>query len=205
MLAAQAVRNDRAKTPRHKKRCPNFAAYDRAERKKSRKFALRATIRSFPSSFRTVCVMRAQSPPLHPKEDPVNRGQHCVSGHFADHARRAGAAASCYAQPEARGPRSRFSLTSKRVGTSSIRKAISFATRVRIPAFPTPRRGESWNRTFWRDTRGIPQFMRRKRSGSITSLTGGASLIPREAPARQWTAVGAIPTPIPGPLRERHS
>jgi hypothetical protein len=51
---------DRAKTPRHKKRCPNFAAYDRAERRKSRKFALRATIRSFPSSFRTVCTICEQ-------------------------------------------------------------------------------------------------------------------------------------------------
>ena len=51
---------DRAKTPRHKKRCPNFAAYDRAERRKLRKFALRATIRSFPSSFRTVCTGHAR-------------------------------------------------------------------------------------------------------------------------------------------------
>ena len=32
-------------------------------------------------------VIRAQSPPLHQREDPVNPGQHCVSGHFADHAR----------------------------------------------------------------------------------------------------------------------
>ena len=46
---------DRAKTPRHAKRCPILAAYDRAEQKKSRKFALRTAVRSFPSSFRTVC------------------------------------------------------------------------------------------------------------------------------------------------------
>ena len=38
-------------------------AYDRAERRKSRKFALRATIRSFPSSFRTVCKGCSGSPP----------------------------------------------------------------------------------------------------------------------------------------------
>ncbi len=46
---------DRAKTPRHFQPCPIFAAYDRAEEKKSRKSALRTTVRSFPSSFRTVC------------------------------------------------------------------------------------------------------------------------------------------------------
>ena len=51
---------DRAKTTRHNKRCANFAAYDRAERKKSRKFSLRATIRSCPSSFRTVCTGHAR-------------------------------------------------------------------------------------------------------------------------------------------------
>ena len=38
-------------------------AYDRAERRKSRKFALRTTIRSFPSSFRTVCKGCSGSPP----------------------------------------------------------------------------------------------------------------------------------------------
>jgi hypothetical protein len=43
-------------------RCPNFAVYDRAERRKSRKFALRATMRSFPSSFRTVCKNFAAQP-----------------------------------------------------------------------------------------------------------------------------------------------
>ena len=47
---------DRAKTLRHIERCPIFAAYDRAEQKKSQKFALRTTVRSFGSSFRTVCT-----------------------------------------------------------------------------------------------------------------------------------------------------
>ncbi len=51
---------DRAKTPRHFQRCQNFAACDRAERKKSRKSALRATIRSLAASFRTVCLSFAR-------------------------------------------------------------------------------------------------------------------------------------------------
>ena len=32
-------------------------------------------------------VIGAQSPPLQQREDPVDPGQHCVSGHFADHVR----------------------------------------------------------------------------------------------------------------------
>ncbi len=44
---------DRAKTPRHVKRDPNFAAYSRADQKKSRKSGLCATVRSPASSFRT--------------------------------------------------------------------------------------------------------------------------------------------------------
>lgn len=31
-------------------------------------------------------MIRAQSPPLHQREDPVNPGQHDVSRHLADHA-----------------------------------------------------------------------------------------------------------------------
>jgi len=46
---------DRAETPGRFNRRPNFEAYDRRERKKSRKTALRATVRSLTSSFRTVC------------------------------------------------------------------------------------------------------------------------------------------------------
>jgi hypothetical protein len=37
----------------------NFAAYDRAEQKKSRKSVLCATVRSLASSFRTVCLICA--------------------------------------------------------------------------------------------------------------------------------------------------
>jgi hypothetical protein len=37
------------------KRCRNFAAYERAEQKKSRKLAFRAAVQSGTSSFRAVC------------------------------------------------------------------------------------------------------------------------------------------------------
>jgi hypothetical protein len=42
---------DRAKTPRHKKSRPNFAAYDHAERRKSRKFALLRDYTELPVEF----------------------------------------------------------------------------------------------------------------------------------------------------------
>jgi hypothetical protein len=45
---------DRAKTRRRFNRRPNFKTYDRAEQKKSRKTAFRATVGSVTSSFRTV-------------------------------------------------------------------------------------------------------------------------------------------------------
>jgi hypothetical protein len=73
------------------------------------------------------------------------------------------------------------------------------------PDLPDAKTWRELDGTFGRETRGIPQFAQRKRSGSITWLTGEASLIPREAPARRWTAERAIPNPIPGPLRERPS
>ena len=50
---------DRAKTPPHVRRCPNFGAYERAEQKKSRKSVLCATVRSLASCFRTVCLISA--------------------------------------------------------------------------------------------------------------------------------------------------
>ena len=58
--AASVTRADRAKTPRRMMRCRNFAAYERAEQKKSRKLAFRAAVQSGTSSFRTVCLANAR-------------------------------------------------------------------------------------------------------------------------------------------------
>jgi hypothetical protein len=75
-------------------------------------------------------------------------------GHLVLQAGEEDAAASCYAQPEARGPHSRFSLTSKRVGTSSIRRAISFATRERIPHLPDAKTWRELESYLLGETRG---------------------------------------------------
>ena len=55
VIPACKTQADRAKTRRDIKRSPDFEAYDRAERKKSRNFALRAAVENVASSFRTVC------------------------------------------------------------------------------------------------------------------------------------------------------
>ena len=60
-IRACTILADRAKTRRHAARRPKFAAYDRAEQKKSRKFALRTTVRYVASSFRTVCLSYARA------------------------------------------------------------------------------------------------------------------------------------------------
>ena len=70
------------------------------------------------------------------------------------------------------------------------------------PDLPDARHGESWKRTSGKETRGIPQFAQRKRSGSITWLTGGASLIPREAGGLSLSALARL-HPAAGAVRRR--
>jgi hypothetical protein len=58
-MAIGNVQADHAKSPARIKRCPDFAACDRAEQKKSRNFALRAAVQNVATSFRTVCKICA--------------------------------------------------------------------------------------------------------------------------------------------------
>jgi hypothetical protein len=60
VAARQRGRKKAMETAAFTKRCPNFAACERAEQKKSRNFALRAALENVATSFRTVCFMAAR-------------------------------------------------------------------------------------------------------------------------------------------------
>ena len=102
------------------RRCPIFAAYEREEQKKSQKFALCTAVRSFPSTFRTVCLISAP-------------GRSSVSGRFDRspyRQRRYPASAVLQASPP---PHERPASPSRASGWSSLTALWGFPCCARFP------------------------------------------------------------------------